>query len=262
MRWAVLSDVHANLHALRAVLAECRRLGVDDLLCAGDLVGYGPFPDACVELLGERDCRSVAGNHDLIAVGALEDTSCSDSARTSLRWTRDELRDDTRAALAQLPRLRRQGPLVVTHGSPESPTEYVTDARRAAELLAQTASRTPSARLLVLGHTHQPWLLDTGAGVRLLNPGSVGQSRSRSPDATFALVDLDDECRVELRRVAYDVAGCREALQRRGLPQHACHSPPASAVRRLAHRLPPPVRWQLRRVVSGSGTPRSSEDHA
>lgn len=245
MRVAVLSDVHANMQALVAVLAACRREGFDRLLCAGDLVGYGPDPNACVELLHDVGAVSVAGNHDLIAVGRLDDTTCSRLARASLQWTRDHLREDVARQLAALPLLHEDGVLLMAHGSPEDPTEYVTQAERADELLAQVAVGSPAVQLLVLGHTHHPWL-HAGRTRRMLNPGSVGQSRDRSPDARFAVVDLESRL-ATLHRVPYDVHACREALRRQGLPVASCSSPPPGMLGRLARRLTRPVRDRLRR---------------
>src|SRR5215208_6143592 len=114
MRYGVISDVHGNL----AALAELRGLSVDAYACAGDLVGYGPQPNECVDAVRRLGAASVAGNHDLIAVGALSEDRCERLARNSLRWTREALDADTRTFLAGLPRrLALPGGVVVAHGS-------------------------------------------------------------------------------------------------------------------------------------------------
>ena len=96
MRFAILSDIHGNLPALEAALELFARAGVDRYLCAGDLVGYGPFPNECVERIAELGAVCVAGNHDLIALGRLSDDRCIPLARNSLRWTREVLTPATR----------------------------------------------------------------------------------------------------------------------------------------------------------------------
>ena len=103
MRYGLLSDVHANLQALRATVEELRRVGVDRWIVAGDLVGYGAQPNECIEVVAELDALCVVGNHDLIALGQLCDARCVRLARNSLRWTRDVLAADSRSFLAALP---------------------------------------------------------------------------------------------------------------------------------------------------------------
>src|ERR1051325_11660096 len=114
----VLSDIHANLPALEAALRFAREAGVDDYFCAGDLVGYGPHPNECVELIASLGVRCVAGNHDLIALGELSDERCIPLARRSLAWTRETLNDASREYLTTLPRrLDLDGGITLAHGS-------------------------------------------------------------------------------------------------------------------------------------------------
>lgn len=242
MRCAVLSDVHANLHALQAVLAVC---DVDLVVCAGDLVGYGAHPNECVDLLREHGAVCVAGNHELMALGRLSSDKCTPLAQTATRWTRSALRGDVRDYLDALPLQRTVGRMLVTHGSVGDPEEYVRQPVRAQELLAGLPAGVDR---LVLGHTHEPWvhaeragtLLRREAGRRLVderllvNPGSVGQSRDACPDARYALVDLHTAA-VELAAVPYDVEAARAGLRAAGLPEEAYHCR-AALVRRLAGR--------------------------
>lgn len=255
MRIGLLSDVHANLPALRAAIARLRGEGVDAFLCAGDLVGYGPHPDECVETIAELGATCVAGNHDLMLVGALPDARAGRLARRTLAWTREVVRPDVRVHLAALPRTASVAGVDLAHGSPVDPQEYVRSEARAAELLAGL----PPGRVLVLGHTHHPWLYGArtlfpspGAAPgsaefalprherQLVNPGSVGQSRERErvPLARFALLDLD-HARVRFFAEPYDAAATRAALRARRLPPDALHvrpGPVATAARR-ARRL-------------------------
>lgn len=241
-RLAVIGDVHGNLHALRAVLREIRDAGVRTIVCAGDLVGYGPHPNECVELVAESAAACVAGNHDLMAVGMLP-LEGGRLVRQTQEWTRAELRPEARAYLAALPVSLVAGDIVVAHGSLDDPTKYVAGDQDGWAEIHEAARRHPAARLLVLGHTHhrrvlpergRAAVLNRDARIRLesdrrylLNPGSVGQSRDWMPPlrARFMLTDLDAG-HVDCRSVDYDVAACRAELRKRGLPMFSMHLPP------------------------------------
>jgi predicted phosphodiesterase len=247
MRFGLLSDVHANLPALRAALESLERRGVDHLLVAGDLVGYGGQPDECLAVLAEAGARCVLGNHDLFVLDRLPATRFPALARRTAELTRSLLSADGRAFLTGLPLRLRVGTLLVTHGSLDSPEEYVRDHRRAMELLSRLPEEAPGADTLVLGHTHRQWCLVAGAGARrargtvylpqdrprLLNPGSVGQSRQRErrPTSRCAVYDSSSGA-VEFLRIHYDVEASREALRRLQLPDRCLHAPPR-AHRRL-----------------------------
>jgi predicted phosphodiesterase len=258
VRYGVISDIHANLHALQAALRVLAEADVDEYLCAGDLVGYGPLPNECVEVVAELGARCVVGNHDLIAVDRLPDDRCSALAGDSLRWTREALSSASREFLVALPRvLVAPGGVVVSHGSLDDPQEYVRDGAQRTEQLRVLEQRHETARVLVLGHTHRrvAHALQRGTLRRgldgsvdlhipdryLLNPGSVGQSRERRARSQFMVLDLE-QSRTRFYGVRYDVAGCRRALRERGL---APESP---------HVKPTPVRdraYALRRVATG-----------
>lgn len=240
MRIGVLSDVHANLPALQAALAALRDRDVDQLLVAGDLVGYGGRPNECVTALAEAGAQCVLGNHDLFVLDRLPPTRFPPDARLSADVHRSLLSADVRAYLESLPTTLRSGRVLMTHGSLDSPEEYVRRESRALELLARLPGEAPGSDTLVLGHTHQPWLLDAATGTvparraaapatapRLLNPGSVGQSRQleRRPRARCAILD-DTTGGVEFLKVDYDVAASRESVRRHGLPDRCVHAPP------------------------------------
>jgi predicted phosphodiesterase len=240
MRYGVIADVHANVHALEAALAFLSAEGVDRYLCAGDLVGYGAFPNECVRRVLALPGQCVAGNHDLMALDRLSDERCVALARTSLRWTRAALDPDVRALLADLPIGTSEGAVAVRHGSVFDPQDYVLTHDDALTCLADIERVAPGTEILILGHTHRPMavgarrgsLLRRGTGrIRLapgeptlLNPGAVGQSRDR--DAVARVVVLDLAARVaEFHALPYDVDGCRRALRERGLPPESCHVP-------------------------------------
>jgi len=251
MRLGVISDIHANQHALDAVLAFLSTQEVDGYLCAGDLVGYGPAPNECVRRVCGLPGHCVAGNHDLIALGDLDDERCDRRARDSLRWTRAVLEDDARALLSKLPRGACVHGVALHHGSPGDPQAYVRTEAQALACLEELARVAPGAGIVVLGHTHQPIavgkqrgaLLRGGTGsVRLLpgepillNPGSVGQSRSRDARARVMVLDLAARS-ATFHAVAYDISACRDALRERGLPPDSCN-PWRSRWGALAHAL-------------------------
>lgn len=259
MRYGVIGDVHGNLAALEVAVRRLRALGVDGWICAGDLVGYGPQPNECVAAVAGLGALCVAGNHDLMAVGALPEERAGALARRTLAWTRDVLRPEHAAYLAGLPRTAGAPGLLVAHGSPADPQEYVQRAARAAALLGALAADPATPEVLVLGHTHRRWLYSAargtlaaphGLGARrcpapppgdrvLLNPGAVGQSRNLEvrPRARFALLDLEART-VRFLAADYDVVAARRAAVAAGLPA------------RVLHRRPKPVRRAARRAAA------------
>jgi predicted phosphodiesterase len=223
-RYGLLADVHANLPALEAALAELH--DADVLLCAGDLVGYGPHPDEVVALLHERGVRCIQGNHDRVALGLDGPERCDALAARCLEWTREAISDDTRAALAALPAELDAGDGIhVVHGAPGDPWRYV---REIDEATVQM-TRVPRARTVVAGHTHVPLLLEAD-GRRWINPGAVGQSRERRRHVRLAVFDGE---RVELRVTGYDARRTLRDLDRAGLPREAIHRRPPGALRRV-----------------------------
>jgi predicted phosphodiesterase len=236
MRVAVLSDIHSNLIALDAVLADAG--AVDAVWHLGDVVGYGPDPDGVVARLAEREAIGVRGNHDAAALGGPEIEWFNPDARTAAEWTRDTMSDATRAWLDSQPVVREIGSVTLVHGSPRDPLrEYIASVRVARANLAELATRYG-----LYGHTHVPVafiddapgleIVDPEAGTvhalderaTLVNPGSVGQPRDGDPRASYLLLDVDEQV-VTWRRVAYDIPAVQAAIRAAGLP------------RRLAERL-------------------------
>ena len=236
MRIAVISDVHANLHALEAVLAAVERERVDALWCLGDVVGYGPHPSRCCTHVAARSDIALAGNHDLGVTGALDLDDFSVEAAIAARWTAAALGPDALGWLASLEPAAETPEAQLCHASPRDPVwEYVLGAGAAAAALEQ------ATRLLVLvGHSHVPLALETpalpepgpvsgglapagteislGDGARrLLNPGSVGQPRDGDPRAAWLLLDLGAQV-ASFRRVPYDVARTQADIVAAGLP--------------------------------------------
>ena len=232
MRTLIISDIHANLTALEAVLVDAGE--VDTVWCLGDLVGYGPDPNECVERIrGLPNLHCIIGNHDAAAVGNIEVDAFNPEARKTVLWTRERLTPVNKAYLKQLPERVDLDYITLVHGSPFRPVwEYLLDTRTAT--FNFEFFETPYC---FVGHTHLPviyYLPDdrltaqlivpehssqmTLAPRAILNPGSVGQPRDRDPRAAYAILDLTDYT-WEWHRVAYDIGSVQERMHHEDLPE-------------------------------------------
>ena len=213
MTVALLSDIHANLIALEAVLHDLP--AIDAIWVMGDTVGYGPDPADTLALLRERRAMLVAGNHDR-AVATGEGLELFNSvARAAAERHRSWLGAADRDFLASLPLTREPASgYSICHGSPRDPLwEYVFDARTAAFAMARlTATRC------CVGHTHVPATFHTGDGKVMINPGSVGQPRDGDPRAAYALLDVD-RATVDFRRVEYAIGETQRRMRELKLPE-------------------------------------------
>ena len=214
MRLGLLSDVHANLPALEAVLADVDRVAPDSVWVAGDLVGYNPWPNEVLEILRARQVRAIRGNHDRAVLGG--DTSWfNELAAAAIRWTRIQLAPAGVGYLKGLEDRTRgtmpEGLIAMYHGSPRNDDEYVFP-WTADESMVQAAG----APFVVLGHTHLPMSLRVRSGF-LVNPGSVGQPRDGDSRASWGVLDLARR-RFEVRRVAYDIDRVAGEIRKAGLP--------------------------------------------
>jgi diadenosine tetraphosphatase ApaH/serine/threonine PP2A family protein phosphatase len=207
---AVLADVHGNTAALRAVLADADGLGVDEIVVAGDMVGFGPEPDAVVDLLRRRDARMIRGNHEKdyaspYGTPAMPAWWATSRRLVSFRWSMARLGPARRAFLAGLPdRLELDEATLIVHGSPRAVRDAVLPWSKGDDLEAMFAS--DPCRLAFMGHTHRPVIHDLPTR-RLVNVGSVGFPLDGDPRACYVLAErTDGGWRVETRRVTYDVA--------------------------------------------------------
>jgi len=234
MRCLVLSDIHSNLEALEAVLEDAG--SVDRTWCLGDLVGYGPDPNACVETLRSRSPLCIAGNHDWATLGKLDLEDFNADAREANLWNREQLLAANLAYLNDRPETLVEGEFTLAHGSPCYPIwEYL--------LYPSTALAAFDCfenRFCFVGHTHSPLvfrltsrdgreqceslsfpasgLLELGADRLIMNPGSVGQPRDGDPRASYLLLDTS-AMTVEHRRVRYDVQRTQAKMNRFDLPK-------------------------------------------
>ena len=237
MKIAVLSDIHANLVALQRVLAEIDTLDVDAIWCLGDTVGYGPEPEACVNLMRTRAEVCLAGNHDLAVLGKIDLDDFNPVARTAALWQRKHLSPESMAWLNQLPSRTLAAGVTLAHASPRHPVwEYVDS-----DSVAIKNYDAFDTQICLVGHSHlaMGWRMnrqDNHVNVEwvsaaedvalvlanddkwLLNPGSVGQPRDHDPRASFAILDVDARTWA-WHRVEYDIEAVEQAILAAGLPE-------------------------------------------
>ncbi|MCO8242478.1 MULTISPECIES: metallophosphoesterase family protein [unclassified Haladaptatus] len=208
MKVGILSDVHSNRIALDAVLDDMPP--VEALLCAGDVVGYNPWPAECVDIVRDRATACVMGNHDRAVVSETP-FAFNGMAQAGVEHARAELNDLQREWLARLPdsRLACDGRVRIVHGHPDDPDHYTYPEEFDADMLGDED-------VLVMGHTHVQHHETYDEGI-VMNPGSVGQPRDGDPRAAYAVLDLDDMT-VDERRVEYDIGTVQEAVREAGLP--------------------------------------------
>ncbi len=240
MRCAIIADIHANLAAFTAVLDDVeRRGGVEEVWCLGDIVGYGPDPHQCIELLRQCNPVCVAGNHDWAAIGKLDTSDFNPDAATACHWTGRQLSPDDVEYLGSLPLVIHRGDFTLVHGSPREPIwEYLLSASVAGENFAYFQSQ-----FCLVGHSHVPLMFEYNeAGAcyfkkfpadtmlilaknrLIINPGGVGQPRDSDPRASYAIYDSDASS-VILHRIPYDIDVVQARMEEYGLS------------RRLASRL-------------------------
>ena len=232
MRVAVITDIHANVHALTAVLAAIDAEPPDAIWCLGDLVGYGPRPNECVRAVRERADVCLCGNHDLGVLGRLDLDDFTGDAADAAIWTRGVLGDEERGFLESLEPQARLAEAALFHASARDPVwEYVLSEEAALASLHLTTEP-----VVLVGHSHVALaLVETDEGLLgglapggaevelevgrwLLNPGSIGQPRDGDPRAAWLLIDFDHGL-ATFRRTAYDVAATQAEIRDAGLPE-------------------------------------------
>lgn len=232
MRILVISDIHSNLTALKAVLRDVS--GFDTVWCLGDLVGYGPDPNECIELIAQLpNLHCVIGNHDAAVIETLDTNTFNNDAKLAIQWTKSILSKQSLEFLFALPESRIMDLVTIVHGSPQHPVwEYIMDIYTAAKNF-QNFSTT----YCFVGHTHFPaifhqidqkilpnlYLPEIGKAFitpirSILNPGSVGQPRDRDPRASYAIFQPQEQL-WEFRRVTYDYKTVQERMIKVGLPE-------------------------------------------
>ncbi|HEX5852201.1 MAG TPA: metallophosphoesterase family protein [Solirubrobacteraceae bacterium] len=224
---AVITDIHGNLPALRAALARIEELGIENVYCGGDLVGYGPHPNEVCALIAEREIPTIYGNYDYAIGRDDEDCGCAyvtphdrELGQLSVDWTLAHTSQSSKDFMRTLPfdlRFRvGEVDIHLVHGSPRKVNEYLFEDKPARLYERLAAAETDPA--LVFGHTHKPWVHEYG-GVLFVNCGSVGKPKDGDPRGAFAVLRAaGDSVDVTIERVDYDAGAVAAQIRKVGLP--------------------------------------------
>ncbi|MBN1384153.1 MAG: metallophosphoesterase family protein [Elusimicrobia bacterium] len=232
MRYAIFSDIHSNIEALEAVLKELEKENIDKYICCGDIVGYGPDPNECIERV--RNIHTVAGNHDRAAIGQVDISKFNDRAKAAIQWTTSAITGENKNFLASLPKKIVGEDFTIVHGSPRDPiNEYLLDIFAMSDNMEFFTTK-----MCFVGHSHHPFIYNQNDGLTkvddgqtaeitsktIINVGSVGQPRDGDNRACF--ITLEDN-RIKLFRIKYDIEAVQEKMKKHNLPE--------SLITRLSH---------------------------
>ncbi|MEZ6092755.1 MAG: metallophosphoesterase family protein [Pirellulaceae bacterium] len=234
MKRALISDIHGNFEALTAVLAHIREQNVDQIMCLGDIIGYGPDPLKCLDMIMSTADLTILGNHDQAAL--FDPPGFNPVALRAIMWTRDQLENDRADPvqsdarwdfLGELPRRHDEGEFLFVHGSPRDPTNEYVFPEHIYEADRMTALFQRIEKYCFQGHTHIPGVFtednkflqperlnyeyELGDGKVMVNVGSVGQPRDEDPRACYVIIDSDAKL-VRFNRVEYDVQTTRKKI--------------------------------------------------
>lgn len=225
MRLAVLSDIHGNLEALETVIRHLKSKKIDYWVCPGDIIGYGPFPNECIQLVKDSFKYIIMGNHDKACIDDVNRniSAFNPYAYKALLWTTRKLTKESKRFLAELPLTEtikiETINLVMFHGSPFHPLDEYVDPSYPTSRLDYYIQST-GANILILGHTHVPMIYKSKGSGKLLNPGSVGQPRDGDPQASVAIIKVEeDNVDIEIYRVKYAVDKTVKAMKDAKLPK-------------------------------------------
>jgi putative phosphoesterase len=228
MKVAIISDIHANIHALEAVWGDIQNQSPDSVYCLGDLVGYGAFPNEVVEFVRSHKVPTIMGNYDEGVGFDLHDCGCvykdpekDRLGKLSLIWTRETTKAENKKALQSLPmnfRLEENTPqLLLVHGSPRKMNEYLYEDRP--EATFDRIAKVAGTDVLLFGHTHLPYQKHVNETL-FVNTGSVGKPKDGDSRAGYVILKLNQKTDVEFRRVEYDVEAAAKAIRNSGLPDY------------------------------------------
>jgi putative phosphoesterase len=231
MKLAIISDIHANLHALEAVWDDIEERSPDAVYCLGDLVGYGAYPNETIALIRDRSIPTIMGNYDEGVGFGLHDCGCvykdpiqDQLGKQSLEWTKANTTEENKDYLQSLPmqiRLEQGSPkIMLVHGSPRKINEYLYEDRP--EATFDRIAKVAGTDILLFGHTHLPYEKHV-LGTTFVNCGSVGKPKDGIPDAGYVILSAGANTTVEFVRVPYDVNAAANAIQVSGLPHEFAH---------------------------------------
>ena len=230
MKFAILSDIHSNLEALKVVLDHAKQQECTHYVCLGDVVGYGPNPKECLAIVRALDCPVVMGNHDEYCAGEMDLTGFNPMAADAIKWTRQQLTEEERTWLRNLKYVRNVESFTMVHATLDLPERwaYVFD-----RLAAQSSFNYQHTPVCFNGHTHVPVAFVRGpTGIHgglytkikievgrkyFINVGSIGQPRDRNPKSSYVIFDLDNNV-IEIHRLDYDIATTQKKIHAAGLP--------------------------------------------
>ncbi len=218
----IISDVHGNLPALEVVLGELKELKVDQVVCLGDTVGYGPFPNECVDLVRERCTVVLKGNHDSGLIGETPLDDFNQHGLSAILWSQKTVDPEKLEYLRGLPLTSVREGITLAHASPLEPEtwRYILTMEAAEE-----SFKAFDTNLCFIGHTHVPVIIGEDSSINryrkkgrfIINVGSVGQPRDGNPDAAFGMYDTSHRS-FKLARIPYDIKKTAEAIRSVGLP--------------------------------------------
>jgi len=238
MRYAIFADIHSNLEALETVLKYYEKEKVDKYFCCGDIVGYGPNPNECIEKIRLLGSIVIAGNHDLATVGLKDISWFNEYAQAAILWTKEKLTPENAEYLKSLPQTYQDENLTLVHGTPRNPIdEYLVNLRQARENI-----KFFSTEVCFIGHTHTPFFYQMNAqGEELygnflqknpvilaprtktiINLGSVGQPRDGDPRAACAIYDAEKR-EIYLTRFEYNISDVQQKMLEANLPSYLIH---------------------------------------
>jgi putative phosphoesterase len=229
MRLAILSDIHGNIHALEKVMRDIDERSPDRIVCLGDLVGYGVFPNEVVGLIRERNIPTIMGNYDDGVGFDREDCGCVYTdpeddrlGKLSLLWSREHTREENKSFLRSFPDQIREEingyNVLFVHGSPRRINEYLYEDRP--EATFHRIAEAAAADVILFGHTHLPYSKRVN-GALFINTGSVGKPKDGNPDAGYIMLDLSGQQPVvDFHRVRYDIQSAVDAIRTSSMPDH------------------------------------------
>ncbi len=232
MRYAIISDIHGNAEALQAVLSDIKKQSIDTVICLGDIVGYYPDPEQCIDLVREHASLCLAGNHDYAAIGRIDTSNFTYYAFAAIEWTKVHLSAGAKEYLSSLPLTLEKDDMFFTHSSPSNPHAWIYVFPDSEEAVFE-AFNSLTYRLNFIGHTHWPSImiqsddritLHHAHSIRLngdhdylINVGSVGQPRDFDPRSCYAIYDTAAQL-VSLVRVEYDYSITQKKIRSSHLP--------------------------------------------
>lgn len=226
-KFALIADIHGNHLALKGVLEDIKRRGIENIYCLGDLVGYAPFPNEVIEIIKKEGIPTVMGNYDdgvgfdrMMCGCDFPDEEARIEGEQSLSWTKAHVTEENKAFLRCLPkeiRIEAEGfDILLVHGTPRALNEYLYEDTD--DLLLEEVIDSAQADILVVGHTHKPFSR-VFRGCHIVNAGSVGRPKHGDPKAVYCILKISSGIDVEFMKVSYDTETMSEAILAAGLPE-------------------------------------------